>query len=75
MEKLELAKEYADMVKKHEKEALAMVSRIATAEVSEDCKEILYKVMDYSVTLSHKSRRAQYYYQEVVEEVIEEEKI
>ena len=73
MEKLELAKEYTDMVKRHEKEALAMVSKIVTAEMTEDSKEVLLKVMDYSTSVSMRSRHAQRYYSDIVEEVIEEE--
>ena len=70
MEKIELAKAFADMVKKHEQEALDMVTKIGTSELTEDSKEVMYKVIDYASSASTKTKLAQYYYKDVAEEFI-----
>ena len=73
MEKIELAKEFADMVKQHEQEALAMVTKISSSEMTDDLKDVLYKVMVYSTDIAYKSKRAQYYYADLAEELIKTE--
>ena len=70
MEKIELAKAFADMVKKHEQEALEMVTKIGTSELTEDSKEVLYEVVRYATTAGTRTKLAQYYYRDVAEEFI-----
>ena len=72
MEKIELVKAFADMVKKHEQEALEMVTKIGTSELTNDSKEVLYEVIKYASALGTKTSLAQYYYKDVAKEFIKQ---
>lgn len=74
-ERLEVAKKYVDMVKRHNDEALEMTKELARTEMTKEDEAVFYEVANYGKSLNTKMKLAQYFYAEIVRDVIGEEAI